>query len=155
MPKRLIERIQAKGAVCIPKITGTGKANTPNRMSCSPVEATIRSRRRDHLLLFWLPIAGAAAGVVLALRPSPGRRPIDGGLACVLLVASFVFLGVFPRADFNHLMNVYQPAVVAAVLVVHRLLERAQRPTKLPFRGLLVLASLVAASYVMVATARR
>ncbi|MEN8183421.1 MAG: hypothetical protein ABFS46_12900, partial [Myxococcota bacterium] len=80
--------------------------------------------RRVHVLLFWLPAFGLATGLWLALRPLPERRPIDGGLAALLAIAAFVFLGVFPRADFNHLINVYEPTLVAGTVLVHRLVER-------------------------------
>jgi hypothetical protein len=45
-------------------------------------------------------------------------------------VSGFVFLGVFPRADFNHLANVSQPLVIAGAVVVHHLvvLFPAPRP---------------------------
>jgi hypothetical protein len=45
--------------------------------------------------------------------PSQGTATIHGGLLSVLSVCFFLFLGVFPRADFNHLINVYQPVVIA------------------------------------------
>lgn len=72
-----------------------------------------------HVLLYWIPPLFFAAAGLLVWR-SRGSR-LDGGLASVLAMAGCVFVGVFPRADFNHLMNVYQPFVVLVVVVVHRL----------------------------------
>jgi|GEM_PF-837207 len=90
---------------------------------------------RLHILLFWLPPLGLAVGSFLALRPSDSRRPIDGNLFAVIAVAAFVYLGVFPRADFNHLINVYQPAIVTFVLLLHRLAEAFPRPRKWALRA--------------------
>lgn len=95
----------------------------------------VRFLERLHVLLFWLPPIGLAAGAFVALRRSGSRRSIDGNLLAVLAVAGFVYLGVFPRADFNHLINVYQPAIVAFVLVVHRLARAFPRPRKLVMRA--------------------
>lgn len=87
---------------------------------------------RLHLLLFWLPVPGLAVGVWYALRPVEKRRPVDGSLIAVLAVAAFVFLGVFPRADFNHLINVYQPVLVAAAILLHRIFEGSMTRRSIP-----------------------
>lgn len=85
-----------------------------------------------HLLLFWLPVPGLAVGVWYALQPVERRRPIDGSLIAVLGFAACVFLGVFPRADFNHLINVYQPILVAGVILLQRVVEGSRRPWSIP-----------------------
>jgi len=87
---------------------------------------------RLHMLLFWLPVPGLVVGAWYALRPSEQRRPVDGSLIAVLAVAAFVFLGVFPRADFNHLINVYQPVLVATVILLQRVFEGSRRPRSIP-----------------------
>lgn len=78
------------------------------------------------VLLYWLPVALLAAGTLLGLRYGP-----DGGADRQLLVitvfAAALFLGVFPRSDLNHLVNVYQPMLILAVVVVQRLAARATR----------------------------
>jgi len=88
----------------------------------------VRYLERLHILLFWLPVLGAVVGLLYVFRPMEARRPIDGPLFAVISVAAFVFLGVFPRADFNHLMNVYQPVVVAGVILVARMVEASTTP---------------------------
>jgi hypothetical protein len=107
----------------------------------------VRFLERLHVLLFWLPLAGLAAGVLFALRPIASRRPIDGKLLAVLAVAGFVFLGVFPRADFNHLINVYQPAIVAGVLILHRLFEAYPRPRRVATRSAIALGCALIFAY--------
>ncbi|HEB91578.1 MAG TPA: hypothetical protein ENI85_18530 [Deltaproteobacteria bacterium] len=78
---------------------------------------------RLHILLFWLPPPGLAVGAWIALRPIPSRRPVDGALFSAVALSGSVFLGIFPRADFNHLINVYQPVLIAFVLMAHRMVE--------------------------------
>lgn len=79
---------------------------------------------RLHVLLYWIPPLIFIMGCTLALgnsnvsddRATQTRAPrIHGGLLSVVLFCFCVFLGVFPRADFNHLINVYQPVVIAGV----------------------------------------
>jgi hypothetical protein len=60
-----------------------------------------------------------ATATVLVVR-SAWRRTLDTSLLAVLAVAGLVFLGVFPRADFNHLANVYQPMIVLAAILTQR-----------------------------------
>jgi hypothetical protein len=80
-----------------------------------------RFLERLHVLLYWIPPLVFPAGAAIALSPLRSRRPVDAGLLTLLLVSGSVFLGVFPRADFNHLANVFQPLLIAGVVVVHRL----------------------------------
>lgn len=79
---------------------------------------------RMHVLLYWFPPLIFIMGATLSLggrreaqaaeaAPSPGSS--NAPLLGILLVSFFVFLGTFPRADFNHLINVYQPVVIAGV----------------------------------------
>lgn len=83
---------------------------------------------RMHVLLYWYPVALFLAAGVLALRGN-GRFRIDRALLAALSVSAFLFLGVFPRADYNHLVNVYQPVLVLSVLVASRLARVSQRPS--------------------------
>ncbi|MFT5695134.1 MAG: hypothetical protein ACI9QQ_001109 [Myxococcota bacterium] len=92
---------------------------------------SIRLIERLHVLLYWLPPLIAIMGATLAFgagarddRDGGGTKDaaainetpsLHGGLLSVLLVCFAVFLGTFPRADFNHLINVYQPVVIAGV----------------------------------------
>jgi len=99
---------------------------------------------RMHVLLYWYPVALFAVGLPLAVWRD-GRLAVDGPLLAALAVAAFVFLGVFPRADYNHLINVYQPVLVSSVLVAARLGRRF--PGARWLRGLLVLALAVVACF--------
>lgn len=83
---------------------------------------------RLHVLAYWLPPAIFAIGIALARAPRPPHRGIDAPLACVVAICGVTFAGVFPRADFNHLMNVYQGVVVCGAIVVARVLERLPSP---------------------------
>jgi hypothetical protein len=85
---------------------------------------------RMHVLYYWAPPVVLCIGAALCYRPDR-ERPVDAGLFSLVAVAGGVFLGVFPRADFNHLANVYQPIVLAGVVVTQRLLlpgEGARSP---------------------------
>lgn len=75
-----------------------------------------------HVALYWSPVfafAGLGLQGMRRLRrnPSAAERSL---LATTVFAAAF-FLGVFPRADFNHLINVYPPvlAMLAAAAAVH------------------------------------
>ena len=103
---------------------------------------------RMHVLFYWAPPVVLALGAALSYRPDSGRaaarpRSVDAGLFSVSAVAGLVFLGVFPRADFNHLVNVYQPIVLAGVVVAHHVLARRPVPWRWPVR-LAVATTLVA-----------
>jgi hypothetical protein len=80
-----------------------------------------------HVLLYWAPPLIFAAGAVRLWRSWRRERRLDAGLASLLSVCGLLFLGVFPRADYNHLMNVYQPVVLAAVVVLGDLPGRLVR----------------------------
>jgi hypothetical protein len=82
--------------------------------------AALRAVEFFHVLLYWLPPAAFAAGAGLVMR-SLRRGSFDGGLAAVLAFSGCLFVGVFPRADFNHLMNVYQPVIVTVIVVLARM----------------------------------
>ena len=100
---------------------------------------------RMHVLLYWYPAAlFALAGFFSVWRA--GRLSIDPPLLAVLAVAGLVFLGVFPRADYNHLANVYQPVLVLSAVVAGRVAARAERPSWWR-RGALALAVAVVAAF--------
>ena len=103
------------------------------------------------MLLFWLPVPGLVVGCVLALRPGEARKPLDGGLAAVLAVGACVYLGVFPRADFNHLINVYQPVLIAGMIVVQRLWEGSARPRTVTARACIAFGCTLLGLYVFTA----
>ncbi|MEE2674756.1 MAG: glycosyltransferase family 39 protein [Myxococcota bacterium] len=105
---------------------------------------------RMHVLYYWAPPVVLLIGAALSYRPDR-ERVIDAGLFSLVAVAGGVFLGVFPRADFNHLANVYQPIVLAGVVVTHRLLL-PREGTRSPMAKLLAgFALLGAAAYAVVA----
>lgn len=83
------------------------------------------------VLLYWLPILLLVGGVMLGLRPGRGGK-VDRPLLVVVLFAAFLFLGVFPRADFNHLANVYQPFLILSVVLAERFFARVRMPMR-PF----------------------
>jgi 4-amino-4-deoxy-L-arabinose transferase-like glycosyltransferase len=85
----------------------------------------LRGVHRLHVLLYWLPPLLFCAGLVLALLPADrDERRLDGRLLTVVASCGLLFLGVLPRADFNHLVNVYQPVLVAGPIVVACLARR-------------------------------
>ncbi len=98
---------------------------------------------RMHVLLYWFPPLIAILGTTLALTGRDERAAartkndgplLHGGLVSVLLVAFFVFLGTFPRADFNHLINIYQPVVIAGAVVFGILGDRLRAVSALRSR---------------------
>jgi hypothetical protein len=93
--------------------------NAALRFDWHPV--LVRGIEMLHVLLYWLPPLTFALAALLVLTPLFRGRSTDTGLAAALAVAGLVFLGVFPRADYNHLVNVYQPVVVVGVVTLHRL----------------------------------
>jgi hypothetical protein len=69
-----------------------------------------------HVALYWIPVfafAGFGLRGLLRLRRNPSLE--ERSLLAMVVFAAVYFLGVFPRADFNHLINVYQP--ILAMLV--------------------------------------
>jgi hypothetical protein len=114
-------------------------------------EFLVRGIEILHVLLYWLPPLVFAVAAVLVVLPLRSGRPLDGGLACVFGVGALLFPGVFPQADYNHLVNVYQPVVVLGAVVAHRLFERRSALPAAPRRVLAGLAALLAASYAGVA----
>lgn len=81
----------------------------------------VRGTHRLHVLAYWLPVLIFGAGLALSFLSGrrSGRR-IDAPLFAIVSICGLVFLGVLPRADYNHLMNVYQPVVVAGAVVLQR-----------------------------------
>ena len=75
-----------------------------------------------HVALYWVPaFAFAGLGVHGLRRLRHGPSPAERALLATTVFAAAFFLGVFPRADFNHLINVYPPvlAMLAAAAAVH------------------------------------
>lgn len=65
-----------------------------------------------HIALYWIPafaFAGLGLHAIRRLRLRPGFP--ERALLATGVFAGAYFLGVFPRADFNHLINVYQPVL--------------------------------------------
>jgi hypothetical protein len=108
----------------------------------------VRGTQRLHVLAYWLPLLVFTAGLVLAFLRDPDRgRRVDVPLLSVVCVSAAVFVGVLPRADFNHLLNVYQPVVVSGAIVTQRAFARLRR-RPWPVRGALaVLCAGVALLY--------
>jgi hypothetical protein len=104
---------------------------------------------RLHVPLYWLPPVILILGATASYRPD--ERPVDAGLFSVTAVAGLIFLGVFPRADFNHLVNVYQPIVVLGVVLARHLYLRQPQPRSLVARLLIAGAVTVAAVYAAIA----
>ncbi|MFN2427090.1 MAG: hypothetical protein ABR587_11665 [Candidatus Binatia bacterium] len=75
-----------------------------------------------HVALYWVPVFGFAGfGLHGLLRIRRGLSLAERSLLATTVFAAAFFLGVFPRADFNHLINVYPPvlAMMAAAGAVH------------------------------------
>jgi hypothetical protein len=80
-------------------------------------------RRAEQLLslVYWFPPLLIVSGFLLSLRDLFSKGKLDGPLLAITLCSSCYFLGVFPRADFNHLINVYPPIIVLGAVVTHRI----------------------------------
>jgi hypothetical protein len=78
-----------------------------------------RGLHRLHVLAYWLPPMTFLGGLWLALRvPRREDARFDASMLTLVSTGGMLFLGVLPRADFNHLVNVYQPVLVAAPVVI-------------------------------------
>ena len=91
------------------------KLNTPSL----PLLQSGRIAERLHVLLYWIAPGIILLGLLLSLARSfrkEGR--IHSAFFACFAVSGSVFLGVFPRADFNHLVNVYQPIIICAPLTL-------------------------------------
>jgi hypothetical protein len=65
-----------------------------------------------HVALYWIPaFAFAYLGVRGIRRLRRPTSPAERSLLATTVFAAAFFMGVFPRADFNHLINVYQPVL--------------------------------------------
>ena len=91
------------------------KLNTPSL----PLLQSGRLAERLHVLLYWIAPGILLLGLLLSTARifQKGGRNYSAFFTC-FAVAGSVFLGVFPRADFNHLVNVYQPIVICAPLTL-------------------------------------
>lgn len=89
-----------------------------NTVSLSGLQP-FRIAERLHLLLYWIAPLIILTGCICAfVRGHQNGRRIDSALFTCALMSGCTFLGVFPRADFNHLVNVYQPIIVMAPLTI-------------------------------------
>jgi len=101
--------------------------STPAEIPLLPGPASIHLL---HALLYWTPPLLLLAGAVLSFRRGgPDGFEIDAPLLSSTLFSACLFLGVFPRADFTHLVTVYQPLLVTGALVWHRASRRLSSPT--------------------------
>jgi hypothetical protein len=84
---------------------------------------------RGAALLYTIPIPLFICEAALITRAlARGHRaPELARRTTLLLVAVSTFVGTFPRADFAHLMNVYQPVLVLAVTAGYRVLQPLPR----------------------------
>jgi hypothetical protein len=101
--------------------------STPAEISMLPGPGTIRLL---HALLYWAPPFVLLAGTLLSIRRDEAGLGLDAPLFLSTAVSGFLFLGIFPRADFTHLVTVYQPLFVTAALVWHR--ARSYAPDRTP-----------------------
>ncbi len=108
---------------------------------------------RLHVLLYLFPILAFAGAALYSAGSADKERRYDGGLLAALAVCGMLFLGVFPRADYNHLINLYQPILVIGVVVAARLSRAGggRRPPWLwglgAFAGILVTCYAAVAAY--------
>lgn len=107
-----------------------------------PLLGAFRGAQRLHVLLYWLPLLVFVGGALLSVHAR--ERRIDPVLASVTAVCGGVYLGLFPRADFNHLVNVYQVVIVAGAFVVRESAKRlTSRPAALRLAFALTVGSLI------------
>ncbi len=99
--------------------------STPTNVAGLPGPVTIHTL---HGVLYWAPPVVMLAGVILGLRRDENGLRFDGPLLLSTAFSGFVFLGVFPRADFTHLVTVYQPLLITGALVWHRAATRLPEP---------------------------
>lgn len=85
--------------------------------------ALLQQTERLLALIYWFPPALIVGGALLSLRKRVSGGQLDGPLLAITICAAFYFLGVFPRADFNHLINVYPPILILGAAVTHRLMQ--------------------------------
>ncbi|MFT5694326.1 MAG: hypothetical protein ACI9QQ_000300 [Myxococcota bacterium] len=115
-------------SVFIDRVTSTNyiaelALKSPANLPLSPGIGVVRFL---HALLYWLPPFLISLGYVLSFRPlattdnSQGGRGLDVPMFVVTGMSSLMFLGIFPRADFTHLITVYQPLLVLGAFVAHR-----------------------------------
>lgn len=104
-----------------------------------------------HVLLYWFPPLLFATAGWLALRPAVRGAPPDGALLALLAFCALVYLGVFPRADLNHLLNVYQPVVALGAVVAARLVARPGGAGPGARRGLVASGAALLGAYAVVA----
>jgi hypothetical protein len=105
-------------------------------------------------LLYWLPplvMLGASVLFAVDVRAKRADGP-DHALPVVAIFASFVFLGVFPRADYNHLINVYQPMLILLVVFSERLVSSIGRHARPVANAVLCMLVLTAGTYGLIGT---
>ncbi len=117
------------------------KLNSP---PIAPLQA-FRGVQRMHVLLYWIPLPIFVGGLLLSLRLA--ERRIEPVLFTVTAVCGAVYLGLFPRADFNHLVNVYQTVIVAGAFVVPAGIRRLEVLSSGTARALTVLVTVLALLY--------
>jgi hypothetical protein len=85
----------------------------------------LRIVQRLHVLAYWLAplVFVSGLGVAWISGRGVGRR-FDAALFTTIATCGLLFLGVLPRADFNHLVNVYQGVLVSAPIVLHHALRQ-------------------------------
>lgn len=124
-------------------------SNSPGFITMlSPLERDVVSRL--HVLAYWLPPLLFAWGTALAVTRERDRE-WDPRIACVLAMAIGVFLGVFPRADYAHLVHVYQPVLPLAAIVVERTYARLVVERRGLGRAVVGTAAVVLAAFGIVA----
>jgi len=107
--------------------------------------------QRAHVLLYWAPPLVFGGLLAFAAAPLARGQRMDGGLLAVAVGCGVLFLGVFPRPDFNHLMNVYQPVVLAGSVLVGRLSSLDVRRHRLSARAIATLLLVCALPFAIVA----
>jgi len=106
--------------------------NSPADIPLLPGLTTVRLL---HALLYWLPPLVLLGGLVLSFlpardegdEPKGARGRLDVPMFVSTATSGLLFLGIFPRADFTHLVTVYQPLLVTGAFVAHRLARALAR----------------------------
>jgi hypothetical protein len=111
---------------------------------------------RLHVLLYLLPPLAFAGALAFSFSArGEARRGLaqrfDAGIFSVMAVCGMLFLGVFPRADYNHLINLYQPVLVVGMVVAWRLAQELSGPYGRVIRAAGALGAVLVLAYASVA----
>lgn len=104
-----------------------------------------------HVALYWIPWAAFAAAAAHAAVQAVRGGPRNAAFVTTSIFAAVFFLGVFPRADFNHLINVYQPVLTLLVALAALLFGNGRFRSNVAQRAAAAGCACAVGAYVVVA----